>query len=187
VLGSNQRPPACKGSAICCHLPRCCPSLLLVQGVVIASPLFYWGLLPSTASKVLPASVRCLRCGQSVDFGARNDGGWCIAREEITVVYERGGSSLKVHVRLERDDIQMIKSARPRDDVAQDVDWIQLTEDDVRPPKFTSFLEDNARATDSLWVWCYRPVWLRLLKVLKVRNPPPATVRWPPEKAKHAR
>lgn len=67
--------------------------------------------------------------------------------------------------------------------VEDEIDWIELTAADVKPAAFTQLLEDNARATDSISLWCYRPVWLKLLKLLNVQQPLPKTVVWPPQRS----
>jgi hypothetical protein len=104
-----------------------------------------------------------------------------MAREDITVVYTGGGAKLRAYIRLAEDDAPL-KPAK----VQEDIRHIELTEDDVDSEKFTKLLEDNARATDFLSLWCYYPVWLKLLKLLDVRQPLPPTARWPLQSADHA-
>lgn len=70
--------------------------------------------------------------------------------------------------------------------IEDEIDWIELTVDDVKPAAFTRLLEDNARATDFVSLWCYRPVWLKLLKLLNVQQPLPETVVWPRQGRKDA-
>jgi hypothetical protein len=67
-----------------------------------------------------------------------------MAREDITVVYTGDDASVKAHISLERDDARL-DEANMKQEVGEDVDYIELKADDVEPDKFTKLLEDNAR------------------------------------------
>src|SRR4051794_33709004 len=100
-----------------------------------------------------------------------------MAREEITVRYAADDVHLDAHISLERDD-------GLREEVQENVavfDSIELTPADLTKPAFTKLLAENARADDELWLWCYRPAWLKLLALLDVKPPLPAVVDWPLE------
>jgi hypothetical protein len=95
-------------------------------------------------------------------------------RDDITVVYAAGDVRLSAHIRLEQDDEKLLPESWGGDHA-----WIELTEGNVKPHAFTAMLRANARATETLWLWCYRPVWLKLLDLLDVHPPLPDTVEWP--------
>lgn len=110
---------------------------------------------------------------------------WTIDREELTVVYSAKDAHLAAYIRLERDDA-LLKEESFEQGAEDDIDWMELKTANVKSRAvFTKLLNDNARATESLSLWCYRPVWLKLLQLLDVRQPLPDEVGWPPKGDSH--
>jgi hypothetical protein len=102
-----------------------------------------------------------------------------MARRDITVLYEGDGGSLRAHIRLARDDAPSKATQVTEDIDERDTHTLELTKADVDRAGFTKLLDDHARATDTLSLWCYEAVWLALLKLLCLRQPLPDTVAWP--------
>jgi hypothetical protein len=107
-----------------------------------------------------------------------------MAHDEITVLYHEGDNRLKARIYLSRNDVALVEVTKERINVDEDVDWVELTISDVTPTAFGELLKANARASDAMSLWCYRPVWLALLELLDVRPPLPATVQWPKDKSR---
>ncbi len=108
-----------------------------------------------------------------------------MSREDITVIYAEGGANLRAHVRLARNDAKVVEEDLAIDVDSTDIEYVELTEEELTSEKFTELLDDNARAADSLSLWCYRPVWLKFLKLLELHQPLPETVTWPLKEVDH--
>jgi hypothetical protein len=99
-----------------------------------------------------------------------------MASDHITVLY----GTLTARIDLRRNDWSLQAETVTEENLQSPE--IQLTNKTVQRDEFTKLLERNARATNSLALYCFYPVWLELLELLDVKQPlPDAPVPWPPE------
>jgi hypothetical protein len=101
-----------------------------------------------------------------------------MAEDRLTVDYRQGEVRALAHVHLADDEPRRDLRGSPRR--RGEVHRLQLRSSDVRSKTaFERLIERNARASNELWFWCGREVWLRLLELLDLRPPIPDQVRWP--------